>query len=204
MARRSYSIRRRLQKNYKKEHRQERIGRLGKKVLLLLAAGVSLSLTQRPDYHFRIVQSIEKEWKKIKERNLRNSIRRLYQSKMIDFEENDDGTVSVVLGDKGKIRVLRYNLDDIKLKKPARWDKMWRIVIFDIPESKKQARDSFARKLTNIGFVPLQKSVFVYPHDCRDEIEFISEVFEIKPYVRFVLAKEVDVALHLKRRFNLL
>lgn len=195
--------RQRIHKNYKRQHRQERVGRLGKKVLLLLAAGVSLSLTHRPDRQFRIIRSVGKEWMKINEKGLKNSIRRLYQSRLLDYEENAEGTVAITLGEKGKIRSLKYNLDKIKIKQPVKWDGFWRMVMFDIPEHKKQARDTFARKLWALGFVALQKSVFVYPYECRDELDFIVEVFGLKPYVRFALVKELDIALDLKRRFGL-
>ena len=123
---------------------------------------------------------------------------------MIDYRENKDGTVSLTLAEKGKRRVLRYNLDKMKIKKPARWDGLWRIVMFDIPEHKKQARDALSFKMKTLGLIPLQKSVFVYPYDCKNEINFIVEVFEVKPYVRFALVKEIDTALDLKYKFHLI
>ena len=49
----------------------------------------------------------------------------------------------------------------------------------------------------------MQKSVFLYPYDCKNEIDFILEIFEIKPYVRYIVAKDIDIALDLKQRFKL-
>ena len=104
----------------------ERMGSMSKKILLLLIGGASLSLTRRPDAYFRIVKSIAKEWRKINERNLRIAIKNLYKSKMIDYKENSDGTVNLVLAEEGKNRILKYNLDKIEIKKPFQWDKLWR------------------------------------------------------------------------------
>jgi len=38
----------------------------------------------------------------------------------------------------GKKRILRYDLDNMKIKKPLKWDGYWRIVVFDIPEDEKR------------------------------------------------------------------
>jgi len=182
----------------------KRMGPMSKKVLLLLIGGASLSLTRRPDAYFRIAKRIAKEWRKINERNLRISIKNLYKSKMVDYKENIDGTVSVVLTEMGRSKILKYDLDKIEIKKPARWDKLWRLVVFDIPEDKNLGRKALAAKLKELGFYPMQKSVFIHPYECKDEIDFITEMFELTPYVRFLRVKDVDIELDLKERFHLL
>ncbi|MBU2081985.1 hypothetical protein KKH14_00985 [Patescibacteria group bacterium] len=181
----------------------KRLGPVSKKILLLLQGGLALSLTARPDAYFRVVRQIAKEWKKINERNLREAIKRLYQSKLIDYRENKDGSASLILTDDGKDRILRYEIDKIEIKKPTHWDNLWRMVIFDIPEDKKSGRNALNAKLKELGFYPMQKSVFVHPYECKDEIDFIMELFELTPYVRFLRVKDIDVELHLKEIFRL-
>lgn len=183
--------------------KRNRIGPLGQKVLLLLGAGAALALTSRPDNYFRIVKLANKKWGKINQRNLRKTISKLYQSKMLCYKDNRDGTTEITLAENGKKRVLRYNLDTIKIKKSAKWDGLWRIIIFDIPEHKKLARDTLSLKLKQFGMLPLQKSVFISPYECKNEVDFTTELFDIKPYVRFILAKDVDNAFDLKQKFNL-
>ena len=180
------------------------LGPASKKVLLLLEAGLVLSLTRRPDHYFRVLKKASKEWKKINERYLRETIKRLYQSKLIDYKEDKDGTVMLTLSEKGKSRILKYDIDKIEIKKPARWDKLWRLVVFDIPEDKNLGRKALAAKLKELGFYPMQKSVFIYPYECKDEIDFITEIFELSPYVRFLRVKDIDIELDLKERFHLL
>ena len=181
----------------------KKLGPTSKKILLLLEGGLALSLTRRPDIYFSIVKKIAKEWKKINERSLRDSISKLYKSKMIDFRENQDGTVLTVLTNKGKKQILKYDIDKIEIKKPARWDKLWRLVVFDIPEDKNLGRKALAAKLKELGFYPMQKSVYIYPYECKDEIDFITEIFELSPYVRFLRVKDIDIELDLKERFYL-
>jgi len=180
-----------------------RIGRAMQKALLLMQTGVMLSVTRRPDKYFRIIKNAGKEWQKINEKYWHRIIKNLYASKLITCQEDKDGNVMLTLNDNGKKRALQYNLDTIKIKKPKEWDGFWRLVIFDIPENKKQARNALSFKLKQMGFYPFQKSVFIHPYDCRDEVDFLIEVFDVRPYVRFIIAKETDVDLKLKQHFNL-
>lgn len=180
-----------------------KIGCFSKKILLLLAGGIILSLIRRPDNYFRIVKNIAKEWQKINKQELKKAIKRLYQSKLISFKENHDKTVTLILAEDGKKRILQYNLDAIILKKPSQWDGLWRLVVFDIPEEKRKGRNALAGKLRELGFYPLQKSAFIYPFECKDEIDFITEIFEIVPYVRFLRVKYIDNELDLKHHFKL-
>lgn len=45
------------------------------------------------------------------------------------------------------------------------WDKRWRIVIFDIAETDRNARKALRDKLRQLGFGMLQESVWITPHD---------------------------------------
>jgi len=189
--------------NRKKANRKIRIGPVAHKILLLLSTGIALGLSGRPDYYFRILRSASKEWKKINQRSLREAVKKLYKSDLVDYRENDDDTIMLLSNENGGKRLLEYNLDKLVIKKPKRWDGHWRIVIFDIPESKKQARDALVFKLKQLGLYQLQKSVYVYPYNCEDEIDFIAEVFEIKSHVRFLIANYLDIALDLKQEFKL-
>lgn len=173
------------------------------KILLLLEGGVVLGFTRRPDAYFRIVRKISEEWQNINRKTLQRSIRRLYQSQLVDFKENKDGTTSLVLTDKGKKKTLQYNIDTLKIKKPIHWDQLWRLVIFDIPEEKKRERDALAGKLKQLEFYPMQKSVFIHPYECKNEIEFIIEIFNLRSYVRFFVVKETDIELDLRNRFRI-
>ena len=127
-----------------------KMGPTMQKALLLIEGGVILGLTRRPDRYFKVVKKISKEWQKINERSLRTAIQKLYQSKLIDFKEKSDGTVSMTLTNNGKKKVIQYNLDSIEIKKPQHWDYLWRLIIFDIPEEKRQGRRALATKLKKL------------------------------------------------------
>lgn len=55
-----------------------------------------------------------------------------------------------------------------------RWDKKWRVVMFDIEEKSRKVRERFRNKLKELGFGMLQESVFISPYDIsKDFTEFI-------------------------------
>jgi len=94
----------------KDSFRQERIGPVGQKILLLLMGGISLGLSGNPTTYFRILKNISKEWDAINRRSLYEAIRQLYSSKLVDYKDNSDGTSTAVLTENGKKIALTYDL----------------------------------------------------------------------------------------------
>lgn len=186
-----------------KKYSEPKIGPVSQKVLLILLAGSALGLTHSPTQYFRILKKAEGEWDRINRRALHNAIRKLYRARLIDSKDNKDGSTTMLLTQNGKKKALTYELDEMKIPKMNKWDKYWRIVLFDIPEKHKKGRNALARILKQMEFYQFQKSVFVHPFECRDEVDFVVEFFSLRPYVRFILANHIDNELHLKNHFNL-
>ncbi len=174
-----------------------------RKVLLLLQAGLALSLSPSPKTDFYIFKQLAKEWKEIDRQYLYRIVREFYNERLVNWQEKEDGTIKVVLTEAGKKKVLEYNIDEIKIKIPPQWDEKWRLVIFDIPEKRRQARDALRLKIKELGFYEMQKSVFVFPFECRDEIDFIVEFFDIRPFVRYAEMTNLTNEAQLKLHFDL-
>lgn len=182
----------------------QRLGDNQRKVLILLLGGLTIGLSGSPKTAFQIIRSMRKEWKEIDRRALRRAVKTLYQSKLVGIKQNSDGTVTLILTDKGKQKALTYDLENMEIKKPAEWDGKWRMVLFDIPERIKKVREAMRIHLKNLSFYEFQKSVFVHPYDCRDEINYLIEFYDIRKFVRFIIADSLDNELHLKKHFDLL
>lgn len=180
-----------------------RLGPTSQKVLLLLLGGITLGLSGTPRRYHRVLKSIRKEWENIDKNALYRAIRRLYTSKLIRYLEHRDGSVEIVISEKGEEVVLRYKLNEIKIQKYIPWDYKWRLIIFDIPETKKKLRDSLRYTLNQMGMVELQKSVFVNPYECKKEIEFMIEFYNARSHVRYIEATHIDNELHLKKKFGI-
>lgn len=138
---------------------------------------------------------------KITSRQLSGALYDLKKRKIIEIKDIGDNT-RILLTEKGKKKKLEYDLDKIKIYNKNKWDGKWRFLMFDIPESRKNAREAFRDKLKQLGFFQFQKSVWVYPYQCQDEIDFISEVFEIAPYITIITVK-IDNDRPLRNHFSL-
>lgn len=156
-----------------------------KKVLVLLAGGVALGLARSPRNQKYIFKTISKDLKEIDRRYLVEVIKEFREDRLINYSEKKNGVVEIVLSEKGKRKVLEFNIDNIKINKPLRWDKKWRVVFFDIPEKRRGERNVLREKLKELDFKEIQKSVFVHPYPCFDEINFIVEYYTLRRFVRF-------------------
>lgn len=181
-----------------------RLGATAQKVVLLLLGGIALGLSGSPSRYARVWRAIGKEWKNIRREELYRAIRRLYESQLVDYIENKDGSVSVTLTREGRNVAFTYKIDEMEIPTPRRWDGKWRMVLFDIPEQHRKLRDSIRFRLRQFGLIELQKSVFVHPYECRNEIDFLIELYNARRYVRFAEVHRLDNELHLKKKFGFL
>ena len=173
-----------------------------KKILLLLFGGLSLGLAHSPVRQLRVLKQMPKEWRKINRKELTRNLRELYDYGYISWKEKSDGACEVVITKQGISHAKILDLENLIIEKPHKWDGKWRIVFFDIPEKERKARNALREKLRDLGFYELQKSVFVLPYGCQDEINFVVSIFNIKPYVQYAEMTSPTNELELRRFFN--
>lgn len=99
------------------------------------------------------------------------------------------------LTSEGKEKVIR----DFPMLRIAqeRWDRRWRLVIFDISEINRRVRSSLRRKLKELGFGMLQESVWITPHDVTVDMREFLEYHDLGSVafvleVSHVLAGDID------------
>lgn len=85
--------------------------------------------------------------------------------------------IYISLTKEGKKKAGRFQIDSLQIQKPKRWDRKWRIVLFDIENSKGIKREALRGKLRELGFYLYQKSVWIHPYKCEDEINTLKEFF---------------------------
>jgi len=89
------------------------------------------------------------------------------------------------------------------IAKKRKWDKRWRIVIFDIPERRKSVRTRLRRFMNEYGFVRLQDSVWIYPYDCEDLIALAKANFRIGADVLYIIVEKLERDKYLREHFLL-
>jgi phenylacetic acid degradation operon negative regulatory protein len=81
------------------------------------------------------------------------------------FEVRRDGRESLYalnakslrLLDEGRARIFERERDD--------WDRHWHLVIYSVPEIRREVRDHVRKELAWLGFGPLAPSTYISPHD---------------------------------------
>jgi len=152
-----------------------------------------------------VVMLLDKFGRKKREFDREQFNRNLYYLKNRGYAHirNENDQIVVEITKKGKKRFLSYKIRDLKIKKPKQWDGKWRIVIADVPETKRAARDVLRSTLKKIGFYQLQKSVWVHPFECENEIKYLKESFELHLYLYFIVTEKIDEDIKIKKFYNL-
>ena len=104
---------------------------------------------------------------------------------------------------KGEIALGRWKLRNYKIQKPKRWDKKWRVLIFDIAETRKHIRDDIRNSLKKMGLYKLQNSVWAYPYDCEDYTTMLKADSEIGKSLLYMVVDKIEYDIQLKRFFGL-
>lgn len=93
--------------------------------------------------------------------------------------DNEPGYQITQKGEKEIDKILK------PLKETGKWDGKWRLVIFDVPETKRDDRDRLRRSLTKLGLGKLQASVWISPNDIKNEITEIEKRLQLSSAIKF-------------------
>ncbi len=146
----------------------------------LMVAGAVYIAAGSPSFARNIIKAREK-WKNYPRKRIYDTFYRLRKQGLIKIS-NNSSQLHIELTNEGKKKAGYFQINDLSIKKPKIWDRKWRIVIFDIAELKKLHRDAFRGKIKELGFRPLQKSVWIHPFDCKAEIELLREFFGLNEH----------------------
>ena len=164
-----------------------------KEVLLMIGAGAfiasamlipCLPLAAKPFISYKREQDYKK-WQKFNLPRLKWVLKRLESQKEIEVKGEQ-----VILTEKGKRKILKFNLGNLELRK--KWDGHWRIIIYDIPKHQKKESDYFRQLLKRIKCHQLQKSVYLTPYVCEDEIEYIKQLLGIGSSVKVLKVASLE------------
>ena len=154
-------------------------GSIGKAILATLAGGaIIFAAIAAPNAVQALTPLINKGHRRVNRRSLERAVKRLKNKRLIEFAVKNGKTV-LQITEQGKKRLREFDFETMTLNVSTKWNGKWTVILFDIPEDKKNARDAFRRKISQIGCFPYHKSVFVHPSNCSDEIDFITELFHI-------------------------
>lgn len=168
----------------------------------LLVSGMVIIAAQSPYFVRNLLRNFSR-FKKYSIRKLSSTFWKLKKKGLIKIQ-NINHQIYISLTEEGKRIAGWMQIDDLTIKKPKKWDGFWRIVIFDISELKKLHREAFRGKLKELGFYPLQKSVWVHPFDCQAEIELLRDFFGLsEKELRLIVSNNIGDDKELRKIFKL-
>mgnify|MGYP001558577345 CR=1 FL=1 len=126
---------------------------------------------------------------------------KLKQKGEIEFVERN-GKRYVQLTERGE-RVLELSGERLATAKPKKWDRRYRLVMFDIPERRKRIRDALRFKMSDVGFLRVQDSAWVYPYDCEEFIALLKAELHLGKDVLYAVIEEIDNDAWIRKHFNL-
>jgi len=106
----------------------------------------------------------------------------------------------VKLTDKGKRLLRDHYIFNISIPK-GKWDGVWHIVSYDIPNDLTKQRDLFRLALKNIVFIKIQKSLMAIPYECKEEVAVIAKQLDVNKHVVYMNASELPGSKDLIKLF---
>jgi len=141
---------------------------------------------------------------RIKKDKIKNKIEDLEKRDILTIEEKEN-QVYIHLKEKGEKKIVKYSLKlliDFK-KKEKKWNGRWFLVFFDVPEAQRLKRDYLRKLLKEIGFYQYQKSVYLFPYECGQEVALIKKMVEGAKYMKYIIAEKIEDEAIAKRFFKL-
>lgn len=170
--------------------------------IVLISGAMTLAATS--PYFLTNILTAHKHLRKYPRKRVTNTFDRLRREGLIDIQR-DNRQIYIKLTSEGRKRAGIYQINILSIKKPKKWDGKWRLVIFDISELKRTQREAFRGKLKELGFLVIQKSVWVHPFHCQDEIELLRDFFGLdRNDIQLIVAEKIENDEELKRVFKLI
>jgi len=147
-----------------------------------------------------------RRFRRYNKQQFKSAVNNLKRRKLIEIVSEKDGRARVSLTNQGMKRVREFAFDALAIPKPKKWDRKWRVVIFDIPTHPKKlniARAALRGKIKELGFRKLQHSAWVHPYPCEDEILLVGEIFEVTKYIEILTVEKLLHESRIRHFFNL-
>jgi len=168
---------------------------------LLISGAVILALQHQANMS-RFFKQLPRDLRKYKETQLRRALHRLKKQSRIEYLKEDDDNIVVRITKDGRDFLEKINFDTLMLDRPNIWDKKWRLVIFDVPEKEKSAREALREKLKDLGMKKLQHSIWITPFPCEKEINLIKIVFHLSDHwIDVIITENIGIKEYQMRKF---
>ena len=121
------------------------------------------------------------------EQSVRAAISRMYKQGWVDSRKEGNKSYYFLTArgidrmDEAAKRIFKLN--------PEKWDGKWRMLIYSIPEEKRNIRDELRKELLWSGFGSIANSSFISPNDLTKQVYMLIDKYDIKEHVHYFIAE---------------
>lgn len=119
----------------------------------------------------------------------RNASKRLRDKGLVVCESSGGKTPKLFLSDSGREQIPLYFTPEKQWNR--RWNDIWYMLIYDVPEADRKYRDVLRSFLKRMRMGCLQKSVWVTPEDIRPDFDDLSQTANIDGFAYLLEARTV-------------
>lgn len=118
----------------------------------------------------------------LSENSIRSAVSRMCRAGILKVRKNKSKSYYSLTKDglslmhKGERRIFQ--------REHTKWNGLWNLVIYYIPEENREARDRLRRELAWMGFGPLTTATWISPHDLTEEINELASEMNITAFIQ--------------------
>lgn len=121
--------------------------------------------------------------------------------KLVEVKQKN-GNYHYRLTKKGWDVFEKIQIEKLTVPMPKRWDKRWRLVMFDIPLSHQKQRQFLLRHLRLLDFYMLQRSAWIHPFECEKQVGVLLKYLKLEQYVSFLVVDSGNFTHHATDHFK--
>lgn len=135
--------------------------------------------------------SLVKEGKNTEKYAITRSIKNLADSGLVELLEGGQGDY-LRLTKEGRMKASSQKLDSDNSLVNPNWDGKWRIVLLDLPESRKAEREALRYLLKKAGFMLLKNSAWISPFPFEFMFQNLKKDFGLSTELMIIVTDSLD------------
>ena len=164
--------------------------------------GLIVIAATSPYFGTNLIKAFQRK-KRYEKKEVYDTFSRLRRNGYLKVEKHNH-QIYISLTEEGKKKAGRFQVNNLQIKKPKRWDGLWRIIIFDIIQPQRIKREALRGFLRRLELYPLQKSVWIHPYDCAHEVKLIRDFFGLSENeLRMIIAKDIGNDREIRKHFGI-
>lgn len=162
-----------------------------KEILKLLSDKQAFLVSDLKEKTFEITSENDNTDSKKQEYAITRSIKNMLESGLIETISSDQNDYARITKE-GKNKLNNIKLDDNQTLLDPSWDGQWRIILLDLPESRKNERESLRYLLKKAGFICLKNSAWITPFPFEHLFENIKNDLNLSTEMMIIVTKNLD------------